>query len=535
MENKNIIEKTIFILSKEKTFFLISIAYGVAISILTLGVPISVQSLVNTVTFGVMLQPLLVICIALFLVLLFSSFFKGLQAYTIEMFQRHFYARTVTEITEKLVKADINEMRVKNGAEIVNRYFEIMTIQKKVTGLVTDFVSVVLQTFVGLILIALYHPYFLVFDFVLVILLFLVWVLFAKPSIKTAISESKAKYKVANWLQEAARLQNYFQTKEKISFVTSKSDALVKEYLNKRKKHFNFLFSQVIYLLVVYAVMSVGVLGLGGYLVVIGELSIGQLVAVELIITVILTSIAKSGKHFESIYDLFAGIDKLYAIYSIKNAHSLEHLSDFRIEKINFKNVKVVTVACSYNFDFEIKKGSNYFYNCSRNSGKDVFVDILYKYNKKYEGSVIVNNLSLSEVPKASMNENVYFLNSNRNFQGTLEENLKCFGHYDMSKINLALTEVGLQDRLNSFDNYLQTEILPTGYPLWPSELLRFEIAKIIISKPSFVIVGKEFRELDKERRTKIIKLFNEMDISLIYLYNERIDQDKKDINVGLS
>lgn len=531
--NKNIFEKTIFILSKEKTFFYISVAYGVAISILSLGVPIAVQSLVNTVTFGAYLQPLVIISIGLLLVLLFSGFFKGLQTYTIEMFQRHFYARTVTEITEKLVKADISEMRSINGTERVNRYFEIMTIQKKTTGLVTDFVSVLLQTVVGLILIGLYHPYFLVFDIFLILLLIGVWVFFVKPSTITAIDESKAKYNVANWLQETARLQNYFQSEKKISFVIQKSDKLVTDYLYKRKLHFNHLFSQTIYLLAVYAVLSAGVLALGGYLVVNGELSIGQLVAVELIISVILASIAKSGKHFESIYDLLAGIDKLYHIYSIESEDSLPYEENYQVDSISFKNVKIITPKCSFEYNFEISSGQNYYLNTDRNSSKAMFKDMILNYNREYEGHIYVNNTDINDVPKLSINKDIYWLEHDNNFQGTIENNLKCHGEIRNTELNWALDKVDLMSKINELPEKLQTELLPTGYPLWPTELFRFEIAKVLLIKPKFVIIGDNFKELDNQRRKDFLDAFRELSINIIFLYDEDLDTDKKIINVG--
>ena len=73
--------KISLILRPETPFYLVSIVYGVAVSVLTLAVPISVQSLVNTVTFGFLIQPLIVLSIVLLSILLFSSVLNALQTY----------------------------------------------------------------------------------------------------------------------------------------------------------------------------------------------------------------------------------------------------------------------------------------------------------------------------------------------------------------------------------------------------------------------------------------------------------------------
>ena len=534
MNKLNLYKKFIFILKNEKTFFAVTILYGVAISLLTLGVPISVQALVNTVTFGVLLQPLLVIAGALLLILVLSGFLKGLQVYAIEMFQRHFFARTVNNISKNILEADASQMRKKNGVELVNRYFEIMSIQKKVSLLLTDFVSVILQTVVGLILISFYHPYFLIFDMLLVFFLLMVWWIWGKASINTAISESKAKYKVANWLQESARLQGTIQTVSKMKYFAKVTDHLVEDFLNKRKKHFNHLFAQIIFLLLIYAFLSVLILALGGYLVIIGELSIGQLVAVELIITVILASVAKSGKYFESFYDLSANIDKLFELYEIKKNNALSYDDEYELKEISFEKVIVDSKKHKFEFDFKIEAGKNYKFDCRKSSGKSIFMDLLHKLNTNYKGQINYNGEDIRLAPTITINEQIQVIDTDSSFQGTIEENLYALGDFTHGQINSALELVDLKNLIKTFDNNLETTLLPSSQPLWPSEALRFEIAKVFLTKPKFLIIAERFRQIDDERRKFIIDKLNEMGISLIFIYSEPLLTDINLLSVRL-
>jgi putative ABC transport system ATP-binding protein len=306
------------ILNPEYPFYISSIIYGIGVSVLTLAIPISVQSLVNTVAFGVLTQPLVVLSIVLLLLLLFSGVLNALQVYVIELFQRRFFARTTLEVTQKLLKSSHEFVYQQNAVEFTNRFFDVMTVQKSFTTLITGGVAVILQTLVGLILLAFYHPYFLVFDILLIISLYYIWALFWRDALGTAVVESKAKYKVASWLEEVARENLFFKSNSRMEYALKVSDKNVIHYLDSRSKHFKTVFYQTILLLGTYALMSSLILGLGGYLVIEGQLTLGQLVAAELVVTVILASFSKAGKFLESFYDLFAAIDKLSQFYDLK-------------------------------------------------------------------------------------------------------------------------------------------------------------------------------------------------------------------------
>lgn len=536
---KNVISS----LRPEKSFYLVALIYGAGVSLLTLAIPISVQSLVNTVSFGVLVQPLVILSIILLLLLIFSGFLKGLQTYIIELYQRKFYTRITCEMVENILGSHPREFQKTNGVELTNRYFDIMTVHKNVAKLLMDGFSVFLSGFVGLLLLAFYHPYFLIFDIILAIMLWLVWAFYGKVAIASAISESTAKYKVAHWMQEISRENFFFKSEKRKEYAKSIADEQIINYIDKRKKHFNKLFYQIIFLLIIYAFMSSLILALGGYLVIKGELTIGQLVASELIITIILSSIAKSGKYLESFYDLVAGVMKISQFYSLE-MEDHNHKLSFKATTydLSFEDVLYRSEKYEFFYNFNLSFGNAYHLKAHFNSSKAIFINLLRGIQEPNTGSITFGDISIYNINPDEFRDLVYIVDKPIIFSGSVYENLICSNSaINKQQINQVLEIVELEDIETIFDDGLNTQMLSSGFPLWSSQLIRFEIAKAILHKPKVLILTDIIDQIQVERRNKILDYIRSLDMTLIILSGtdsysqdiESIDLSRKIIGRG--
>ena len=311
------------IFRSETDFYLLAIIYGLFASLLTIGLPISVQTLVSSISMGVLLQPLVVISLILLSILFFFGLLKILQIFVIEIFQRRFFSRISLTIAHKVIHATKSSLAGLGGQRLVNRYFDIMIAQKNMSLLIVDGITMLLQLIVGMLLLALYHPYFLIFDIILIALLFFIWTLTGPSAIVTAKNESKAKYRVAAWLQDLALPDNHQNNSQAAQKTLAESAEQIQDFLNNRRTHFQKIFTQSISFFTIYALLTAMLLGLGGYLVIIGELTIGQLVASELVAAVMLSNLSKAGKYLESFYDLMASTHKISQFFDLINDKSL--------------------------------------------------------------------------------------------------------------------------------------------------------------------------------------------------------------------
>ncbi len=286
------------------------IVFSIVVGVLGLATPLAVESLVNTVAFNRYLQPVIILAIILFTFLSFAAMLSVVIAVQIEVILRRLFVRIGLDAGHRLSNADLTKLDNRSGPELVNRFLDIAIVQKTIHSMLLEGVSMAIAITIGMIVLAIYHPFLLGFDIALLMLMgFMVFVL-GRGAVKTSIKESKAKYRMLAWLEDIIACPTAFQLGGGL-FALDKTDQLLAQWLGYRKAHFSVLLRQIIFALSVYVVASVSLLTIGGFLVINNQLTLGQLVAAELIVAVIVGAFAKMGKQLEAFYDLMASVGKV--------------------------------------------------------------------------------------------------------------------------------------------------------------------------------------------------------------------------------
>jgi putative ABC transport system ATP-binding protein len=271
--------------------------YALFSGLLTLVVPVSVQALVNTISFGTLIQPLIILAIIVMVLMGISALCRLLLIVVVESIQRRLFVRLAFDWTRK---------QARSGRDLDSKKFlEITSIQKACSIFLIDGMAVILQLFLGLLLLAVYHPWFLVFDLLIVLALGFSIFGFYKRGEFTAIQESTAKYEFVEFLENLEHQK--FKSREEL---LAEADASVINYLRRRKSHFAILLFHHLSGFALQVMFSALLLGLGGWLVIQKQLSLGQLVAAELVLTSVLSGASKLGKYLEAYYDLLASYYK---------------------------------------------------------------------------------------------------------------------------------------------------------------------------------------------------------------------------------
>ena len=287
------------------------VLFSLVSGILGLAAPLAVESLVNVVSWGIYLQPLLVLALILLVFLSLSAALNVLQMIVVEMIQRRQFVRIVCDLSHRFPRASQHQLLGRYPRELANRLFDIMTIQKATAIILLDGVSIVLMTVVGLVLLGFYHPFLLGFDLVLIILMTFFTIILGRGAVRTSIQESRCKYATFHWLQDVIDFPGAFRVNGGESLAIERASQFASDYVNARKSHFQILLRQLVFSSGLQAVALTALLGLGGWLVISGELTLGQLVASELVVATVVGAFAKAGKSIEKYYDLMAGIEKV--------------------------------------------------------------------------------------------------------------------------------------------------------------------------------------------------------------------------------
>ncbi len=306
-----IINNTLELLVLEGGDILALAVYSAAVGLLYLALPLAAQALFANVAFGTLLQPVVVLGAIVFSVLALSGIFRLLENVIVERLQRRYFTRLALAIAESLSSGDSDSVDRATGIDRANRFFEVVSVQKAAYTLLLDGLTLLLQMFFGMALLAVYHPLLLVFDICLVLSLLLIAVLWGSRAVETAVDESRAKLAVGNWMHELAADPKRYATEVGHNRAIEVADQLAGKYIEQRRRHFHVLFAQITGAVMLQIVANASVLVIGGWLVIVGQLTLGQLVAAEIVVSSLAAGVGGLGKYLEAFYDLAGSTDKV--------------------------------------------------------------------------------------------------------------------------------------------------------------------------------------------------------------------------------
>jgi len=468
--------------------------FSAIVGILTLASPVAVEALVNTVAFGQYLQPVIVLALMLLMFLSFAAAMRGLITFVVEVFQRRLFIRVVEDLAYRLPRSKHGQFDSVHGPELVNRFFDIVTLQKATAGLLLEGTSILLQTVIGMAVLAFYHPFLLGFDVIVLMLMAIAIFGLGRGAVNTAINESRAKYAVGAWMQELVRHPTAFKLHGGSQFALDRADQLAVNWLDARRQHFQILIRQILFALGVQALASTALLGLGGWLVIQGELTLGQLVAAELIIVVIVGSFAKLGKHMERFYDLLASTEKLGHLFDVKTE---AHDKTFHLREATPAAVAVRGVtfrrhhdAVLRNVDFTLEPGSATALVGPPASGKSTLIDLLCGLRTPTTGHVELDGIDLRELRPDSLREHLSVARDVEIFSGSIDENVHMNRpHISAEDVREALDAVGLLDEVLKLPDGLNTALQTGGSPLTHSQTLRLILARALVGRPRLLLI----------------------------------------------
>jgi len=513
------------ILNPEREIFICAIIYGIVISILGLATPICVQLLINSAVYTAILQPIFVLGIILLILVSLLSLASILQFHITEIFQRRFFARMSYEISMTLLDANHKNFEESNQTELVNRFFETVTIQKTIPKLLSKTFTIILQSITGLILIAFYHPFFLIFSLGIPLCIFLIWKNFAPQAIIYQFNESRRKYDLVGWLEDIARNHLLFKSQIGREYGKYKINFLTGLYLEDRKNHYRNLIIQVILLFVLFATATTLLLILGGWLILKESLSIGQLVACELIISAILYNVTNLGRDFENFYDLISSSEKLSQFKNIPHEKILGKNVIENIEQIRFQNILYQHRNSKYRFDLCFNKDENYLLLTNGYSTKKIIIEMFLGLIKPISGSILYNNISIENFDYYQLRSQIALIDNSALIEGTLGEYLT-FNQEKISEnyVMLVLDNVGLMDIIIELNEGLDLRILPSGWPFSESEKILLKVARALINKAQVIIADEVLDMLETKIRKKILKYLTLEHQGMFIYFSHRYD-----------
>ncbi len=487
--------------------------YAIFAGLVSLSLPLGIQAIVNLIQSGHVSVSWIVLVVIVVLGVALVGILSLMQLRITENLQQKIFVRSSFEFGYRLPKIKFEEFYNQYPPELANRFFDTLTIQKGTSKLLIDFSTALLQITFGIILLSLYHSFFIFFGILLFILLYSIFKFSYKSGLSTSLKESKYKYKVVSWLQELARNNFSFRRKETFEFALSKNDYLVSKYLNYREKHFSVIKSQFIQLIAFKVIITAGLLLIGGFLVLNQQMNIGQFVAAEIVILLVINSVEKIITGLETFYDVLTSIEKIGQVSDLKTEDIRTTENDFC-----FTNIAIEMENVSYKFpdsndvildqiNLKFNPNEKILLEGENGSGKTTLIRLLSGLLQPTSGSLYINDDTYRKIDLMLYRSQIStIINGETPFEGTILENITfnnpLISHED---IKWAIESVHLGSFIKSLPDGLNTKIFPEGRQLSSSNAQKILLARSIINKPRILFYEDPLDKMDDASAREII------------------------------
>ncbi|WP_421875665.1 peptidase domain-containing ABC transporter [Marinoscillum sp.] len=509
------------LLSAEKRDIFYVYVYAALIGLLSLSLPLGIQAAVELISGGVVFSSVYVLIAFVILAVLGTGVLQVFQITIVEYLQRRVFTKAAFEFAFRVPRIKMESVLNLHVPELMNRFFDVLTLQKGLPKLLIDLSTGAIQILFGLLLLSFYHPFFVFFGIVLLSILFGIFYLTGPKGLRSSIIESKYKYKVVYWLEEMARTLYSFKLSGNTTLPIKKTDYNVNNYLKNRSQHFKVLITQYSYVLLFKAVVTGGLLIIGTILVVNREITLGQFVAAEVIIILILNSVEKIIMYMDVVYDMLTAVDKIAHVTDLP----LEPSGGIDIPKSQIKesgiSVEIKDLSYKYpgntrpslkNINLKMEAGERICIAGGIGSGKTTLTNAIAGIHTEYEGIMKYNRYNLRDLDMTYLRDRIGKNVSQEDiFEGSVIDNIlvgKPFA--SMDDAITAIEKVGLTDQLYQLPNGFNSEILSGGKGFSSSFINKMILARCLAKDPALLILNDFFGNFQKFDRLHLIKMLTD-------------------------
>ncbi|MCC2545256.1 ATP-binding cassette domain-containing protein [Hymenobacter sp. BT175] len=492
-------QRLLRLLASERRDITYLYVYASLAGLISLTLPLGVQSVIGFVSSGAISTSLIVLIGFIVLGTLLVGGLQVMQIYLVEFIQQRLFARMALDFAVRLPRVRTEALGGQYLPELMNRLLDVPTLQKGLATLLVEFSAAALQILFGLILLSFYHPIFIAFGGLLVGLLFLLLRLSGPQGLNTSLAESKYKYRVVAWLEDVARTVHTFRHSPRQEMAHSRTDDLVEGYIGARQSHFRVLLTQYLGFVAFKTLITATLLVIGCWLLIEKQINIGQFVAAEIIIIMTISAVEKVLLKLDVVYDALTSIDKLGHVLDLPTitppAGAIHSLPESRLGL----GVELRQLAYEYpggqrqplrGVSLTLAPGEHLGLAGFDGSGKTTLLRVMAGLLEGYTGVVAYDGLALQDIRPDILGRSVGDNISHQNlFEGTLLENLTLRQpNIDSADVTWALELVGLRDYVFARPLGLSTP-LGIGTPLADSTRQKLLLARALVRRPRLLLL----------------------------------------------
>jgi len=486
--------------------------YAILNGLLQLAVPIGVQAIIGFVMGASMVTSIYVLVVIIVMAVLLVGLMQIKQMQVIEKIQQKIFTRYAFAFAETIPRLDLIHEDSHYLPERVNRFFDTMSLQKGLSKLLLEIPTASIQIIFGLLLLALYHPIFIIFGFLLLFTLWLILKITGKNGLRTSLKESTYKYAVVAWMEEIAVNIKSFKFSQGTNLNLQKTDTNLVGYLSSRTAHFNVLLFQYWSLVLFKVFITIGMLGVGTYLLIEQQLNIGEFIAAEIVILTVIAAVEKLIMNLDSVYDVITGLEKI----SLVLESPLEQDGKINLKAKN-KGLEIQCMQLSFQYpgsttilnhiDTHIPSNSLVCISGESGAGKSTLLKLFGTYYKHFEGALLFNQMPMNQYTLESLRKHTgIYLHQEEIFKGSILENIT-FNRDGISSESVIdmIHQLGLQDDFNLLPDGLETQVYTTGNNLSSTLVKTILLLRAFANNPSLLLMEEPWQGLNEPYKKRLI------------------------------
>jgi putative ABC transport system ATP-binding protein len=518
------------LLRLERRLLALVVSYSLAIGLFALIVPLTVQELTNTFAFAI--QPVTIVTLAgvMIAALLFVGAFRSLQYYAVEVLERRLFARVAIGMAQQIPHLQVLGFKPRYA----NHFMETVFMQRALSVLLVDLINVVVGGAVGMTILVFYHPYFLLYN-ALLLAGFGVVFLLSHGGLKATIEMSHAKYDTLHWMQEISYNLLHFKATDSRAILMQRTDELVGKYVERRQTRFGILIRQYLGSVGWQAIAHGGLIATAAWLLSIGQLTLGQLVAAEVVVSGLLASFDEVVKRMGHIFYFMTGLSELDFVLSLPKDQESSGLSvplpDPTVHGIRL-TCKDLTVhhpgvpAIFERFSVEVTPGEKIGIYASSTAAKTALARVLGGLEAPTNGLIRYNGVDLRHIDMSAINRCRGFMIDSQLtlFEGTIEDNIVLGRSYiPYSDVRWALRFAELEEDVDALPQGLKTHIRAPGKILAPTHIMRILLARAVLARPQIMIFDGTLHNMHPVLRETLLRRLCSKDEpwSVIFVSND--------------
>jgi ABC-type bacteriocin/lantibiotic exporter with double-glycine peptidase domain len=490
-------------------------AYATLVGLFSLTLPLGVQAIIGLVSGGLFLQPIVILITFVILGSIVTGVLQVLQLSAVERIQQRIFARIALEFSLRVPRVSVEQWLKGDLPERMNRFFEVVTVQKSLGKLLTGATTALLQVAFGMLLLGFYHPYFIVFWAGLVLVGYLVLRMTYPEGLETSLMESKYKYRAVHWLEEMARTVSSFKAAGRAAPGLTRMDEHVSGYLRYRQRHFRVIVVQALSAVGIKALITGSLLVLGSYLVIQGQITLGQFVAAELVVVTVLAGVEKLVDSLDEMYDLVTAVYKLGGVTDLP----LESVGGLTLpDDSTGLSVRFADVSYSYpganrpalsGLTLNVPAGAKVAVTGSDGSGASTLLGVVAGLLPNYDGIVQAGGITLRDVDPVTMRDRIgLVLGQFEIFEGSVEENI-ALGRSGVgaAEVMRALEQFGAFEDVQALPLGLRTPLVSGGRGLPSTLRIRLLVARAIAARPRLLVMDELLGTVEPAARHDLIQV----------------------------